>query len=49
MLTAYNPEIVERENPVSSIIESTKIEKTNDCPGPLLKATIAAVTTITQP
>ena len=49
MLTAYSAEMVERENPVSSIIESTKIEKTNDWPGPVLNTTIALVTTITQP
>jgi len=45
----YSAEIVDREKPVSSIIESMKIEKTNDCPGPLLNATIAPTTTITHP
>jgi hypothetical protein len=49
VLTGYSAEIVEREKPVSSIIESMNTEKTNDWPGPLLKATRAPTTTMTQP
>ena len=49
VLTMYSPDSSDRENPVSSIIESMKIEKTKDCPGPLLKATSAPTPTITQP
>ena len=37
------------EGDVLMIIESMKIEKTKDCPGPLLKATSAPTPTITQP
>ena len=42
-------ETVVRERPVASMMESTKTEKTYDCPGPELNVTQNPTATITHP
>jgi len=49
VLAIYRAELPGRDRPVSSIIESIKIEKTYDWPGPLLKTTSPAAKTMYQP